>query len=72
MSYVPGYGGSQMNAREAIRRLREVVRRQHKAISTEATYVFWLRRYMLAIPRYPDGLTSEQKLEMDPEIRTRG
>lgn len=52
-----------MNAEQAIQRVREVVRRQHKAISTESTYVFWLRRYMLAIPGYPEGLTSEQKLE---------
>lgn len=52
-----------MNAEQAICRLRDVVRRQHKAISTESTYVFWLRSYMLAIPGYPDGLTSEQKLE---------
>jgi integron integrase len=58
-----GYGRPEMNAEQAISRLREVVRRQHKAISTEATYVFWLRRYMLAIPRYPEALTSEQKLE---------
>jgi hypothetical protein len=52
-----------VNAEQAISRLREVVRRQHKAISTESTYVFWLRRYMLAIPRHPEELTSEQKLE---------
>jgi integron integrase len=52
-----------MNSEHAIQRLREVVRRQHKAISTEATYVFWLRRYMRAIPGYPEGLSSEQKLE---------
>jgi hypothetical protein len=52
-----------MNTEQAIQRLREVVRRQHNAISTESTYAFWLRRYMLAIPRYAEELTSEQKLE---------
>ena len=52
-----------MNAEQAIGRMRDVVRRQHKAWATESTYVLWLRRYMLAIPRYPEGLSSEQKLE---------
>ena len=52
-----------MNTQQAVQRLREVVRRQHKAISTESTYVFWLRGYMRVIPGYPGGLTSEQKLE---------
>jgi integron integrase len=45
-----------MNTQQAVQRLREVVRRQHKAISTESSYVFWLRRYS-------GVLTSEQKLE---------
>ena len=53
----------QMNAEQAIHRLRDVIRRQHKALTTEASYVFWLRRYMTALPRYPEILTSEQKLE---------
>ena len=57
------FSALEMNAGQAIRRLREVLCRQHKAISTETTYVFWLRRYMLAISGYPEGLTSEQKLE---------
>ncbi len=52
-----------MNAEQALGRLRDVVRRQHKAWATESTYVLWLRRYMLAVPGYPEGLTSEQKLE---------
>ncbi len=26
-------------------------RRQHKALSTEETYVYWLRRYMAALSR---------------------
>jgi len=52
-----------MKTEQAICRLRDVVRRQHKAWATESTYVLWLRRYMLAIHGYPEGLTSEQKLE---------
>jgi len=52
-----------MNAEQAICRMRDVVRRQHKAWATESTYVLWLRRYMLAVPTYPEGLPSEQKLE---------
>jgi hypothetical protein len=40
-----------MNPIEAILRLRQVIRRQHKALSTEENYVFWLRRYMAAVPR---------------------
>ena|SRR5690349_8786640 len=47
----------------AIQRLRDVIRRQHKALSTEETYVFWLRRYMTALQRMPEGLPSEKKLE---------
>jgi len=63
LSNEAGYCRKPVNAEQAIGRLRDVVRRQHKAISTESTYVFWLRRYMLAIPRYPEEFTSEHKLE---------
>jgi hypothetical protein len=52
-----------MNATEAVRRLREVIRRQHKALATEASYVHWLRHYMAALADMPPNLTSEQKLE---------
>jgi hypothetical protein len=52
-----------MNADLSIQRLQAVARRQHKALSTEETYVYWLRRYMAALPRYPAMLTSEQKVE---------
>jgi integron integrase len=52
-----------MNAKEAVRRLREVIRRQHKALATEASYVHWLRHYMAALADMPPNLTSEQKLE---------
>ena len=52
-----------MNATEAVRRLREVIRRQYKALATEASYVHWLRRYMAALACMPATLPSEQKLE---------
>ena len=52
-----------MNAEFAIRRLQVVVRRQQKALSTEETYVYWLRRYIAALPRYPATMTSEKKVE---------
>jgi hypothetical protein len=52
-----------MNTTQAVQRLRDVIRRQHKALATEESYVQWLRRYMAAIRHLPNTLTSEQKLE---------
>ena len=52
-----------MTATEAITRLREVIRRQHKALVTEVSYVHWLRRYMAALEDIPSTLTHEQKVE---------
>ena len=52
-----------MNTLQAICREREVLRRQHKALSTEDGYTFWLRRYMTALREMPEGLSSEKKLE---------
>jgi len=52
-----------MNRSEAICRLRDVVRRQHKALATEQAYVHWLRHYIAALRWMPHDLTSEQKLE---------
>ena len=52
-----------MNTTEAIRKLRDVVRRQHKALATEERYVHWLRRYMAAIRQMLNSLASEKKLE---------
>jgi hypothetical protein len=45
-----------MNTEQAINRIRGVIRRQHKALSTEDTYIFWLRRYMAALPKMPKEL----------------
>ena len=44
MSQHAGYPAPQMNTEQAIHQLREVMRRQHKALSTESPYVFRLRR----------------------------
>ncbi len=52
-----------MNSVQAILRLRQVIRRQHKALATEENYVFWLRRYMAAIDQMPGTLASNEKLE---------
>jgi integron integrase len=52
-----------MNATAAILRLREVIRRQHKALATEESYVHWLRHYMAALEEMPASLPGEQKLE---------
>ena len=52
-----------MNLPYAIERLRDVLRRQHKSLSTEDSYVYWLRHYVTALNTMPGSLTSEQKLE---------
>jgi integrase len=52
-----------MNTLQAICREREVLRRQHKSLSTEDCYTFWLRRYMTTLRKMPAGLFSEKKLE---------
>ena len=52
-----------MRGTEAVRRMREVIRRQHMALSTEETYVHWSRRYVGALQGIPPILPSEQKLE---------
>ena len=52
-----------MNAHQAIDRMRQVIRRQHKALSTEDSYIQWLRCYVKALRQMPPGLSSEKKLE---------
>jgi len=52
-----------MKPSQAIQKARQVIRRQHKALATEESYVFWLRRYISALARIPKGLSSEKKLE---------
>ena len=52
-----------MNSTEALERTRAVIRRQHKTIATEQTYLHWLRHYLVALGEMPQTLTSEQKLE---------
>jgi integron integrase len=53
-----------MNAADAIDRMRQVIRRQHKALATEDAYVQWLRRYIRALRQMPQELTSEKKLDL--------
>ena len=48
-----------MNPAEAIRRMRQVVRLQHKALATEESYLHWLRHYMGALQEMPGWLPSE-------------
>ena len=55
-----------MNPTEAIDRMRQVIRRQHKALATENSYVHWLRHYMKALRQMPPELASEKKLEKFP------
>ena len=52
-----------MNKSQALDRLRQVLRRQHKALATEDCYTFWVRRYMVALQSMPKDLPSEEKLE---------
>jgi integrase len=52
-----------MDLPNAIERLLNVLRRQHKAIATEASYVYWLRHYVTALKDMPNSLPSERKLE---------
>ena len=58
----PARIGPIMNLPSAIERLRNVVRRQHKSLSTEDSYVYWLRHYVTALNSMPGSLPSEQKL----------
>lgn len=52
-----------MKPSEAIAAARGVIRRQHKALATEHTYLHWLGRYIAAISQMPNALPSEQKME---------
>jgi len=52
-----------MNPEQAIDRMRQVIRRQHKALATEDAYVLWVRRYNTALRQMSPELSSEKKLE---------
>ena len=52
-----------MNLPIAIEKQRNALRRQHKAIATEASYVCWLRHYVTALKAMPSTIPSERKLE---------
>ena len=60
-----------MKESEAIDRMRQVIRRQHKALATEDAYILWLRRYMKALRQMPPQLASEKKLEVPDRFGTR-
>ena len=53
-----------MKTTQAITRLRQTIRRQHKALATEECYVFWIGRYIKALHKIPSDLPSEKKLEL--------
>ena len=59
-----------MKESEAIDRMRQVIRRQHKALATEDAYVLWLRRYMRGLRQMPPQLSSEEKLEKGQLMRS--
>ena len=52
-----------MKTEQAIEVTRQAPRRQHKALATEETYPFWLRRYVLALRNIPGTLSSEKKVK---------
>ena len=52
-----------MNPAQAIEQARAVIRRQHKTLSTEQTYLHWLRQFIHAVRSMPSELASERKLE---------
>src|SRR5262245_23017685 len=52
-----------MKAQEAINKTREIIRRQHKALATEESYLYWLRCYIAAVAQMPNELPSEGKVE---------
>ena len=43
--------------------MREVIRRQHKALATEESYVHWLGRYIHALREMPVTWSSEQEFQ---------
>jgi integron integrase len=53
-----------MKKSQAIDRLRQVIRRQHKALATEDSYTFWVGRYINSLASIPPALPSEKKLEI--------
>ncbi len=52
-----------MNTNQALQRAKEVMRRQHKSLSTESVYLHWLKQFIPALFQMPNGLASESKVE---------
>ena len=53
-------------SKPAVERLRDVLRRQHLALSTESTYVYWLRQYVRkpSTPCLPRALRASKSPEL--------
>jgi hypothetical protein len=47
-----------LNLPDAIERLRNLLRRQRKAIATETSCAYWLRHYVTALKAMPSSLRS--------------
>ena len=52
-----------MTERETIVAVRKAIRLRHMALSTERTYIHWVRRYCRAILKHADGLSSRSHIE---------
>jgi integron integrase len=52
-----------MTPTEALLRLRQVIRLQHKSLATEQSYVHWVRQFIPAVRAMPAELASEKKAE---------
>jgi hypothetical protein len=52
-----------MNPTQAVARMRQVLRREYKSLSTEQTYAHRLRHFMGALSQMPPDLPSERKVE---------
>ena len=52
-----------MDSKQAVQKLRDVVRRKHLALNTEECYCAWLSRYCHFIKVHSSQQPSERKLE---------
>jgi len=53
-----------MTTQQALKKMRDVIRRKHLAAATESAYLGWIRRYARFVYERGDGLvTPEQKME---------
>ena len=52
-----------MRKKVAIAEMERVIRLRHMSLSTEKTYIHWLKRYMAYVADLPITLSSEEKME---------